>query len=829
MEHSDLVAEMAQVEHLSTQDRLHLARMRRAQQLKIAKQKEKEWLKAQRSRDRLGTQTSSYKRHITFEDSVVLLEAAARNDIAEVAKLLQKGVTPDATNMDGLTALHQCCIDDNAEMLNLLLDYGANVNAQDSERWTPLHAAATCGHLNLVKILIGRGANLLAVNADGNMPYDICDDEEALDYIEAEMSKRGVTQELIDETRAATETQMLHDLQDIALQGGDLEIPDPQGATPLHIASANGYTRVVEFLLEHHTSTDAVDNDLWTPVHAAACWGHMEVLEMLAQSGADLNAKNKNDETPSDICEDPEIRERIEQLKTEQESKRLAEAQRKRVRRSQSNNTRAQSVRRTSLRDKGLTTKKDAVEEARFRLQAQEGYTTPDGVASGAAAPNNATGAVAATANGDNNNPSSGSVSSSSKHATSMSSSSSASINTTSTSTSSSSNNATTTTTTIISNGNSNNNNNNNAASSTPPPPHHHHHHHISNGGTTHLNNINNNNNSSNNGGGNAVSNNVRHMNNLNNNNSSMMNGHHHHGRTTATKGGGSGSPNGDGSPTLNQYDRRSPEGKDNDETYLIEGVGTGAGKSRGSSPLLTGGATTGGLVSGAGGHHLHHQHSSIPANGGQSSSLSAASATAASTGQGAAASTGAAAAEVYSTSNSENGKINVQVTVLVDPSVAGTLADLKKHRSQNRSSVSPENGSLLSGTAPSLTGSLSNGAGNGTMTPTNGAMMGGAGSSGTPVELSLVSNDLHHHHHQLHHSPHLAHHRTAQQQHQQQHYDGSVIGTGTGNGSLHGGSLATTGESEPGTPGGTLSKFSGNTSDVVSDSTRSRRCCVLM
>lgn len=41
-----------------------------------------------------------------------------------------------------------------------------------------------------------------------------------------------------------------------------------------------------------------------------------------------------------DICEDSEIRERIEQLKTEQESKRLAEAQRRRVRRSQSNNTR---------------------------------------------------------------------------------------------------------------------------------------------------------------------------------------------------------------------------------------------------------------------------------------------------------------------------------------------------------------------------------------------------------------------------------------------------------------------------------------------------------
>lgn len=150
-----------------------------------------------------------------------------------MARLLQRGVTPDATNMDGLTALHQCCIDNNSEMLKLLLDYGANVNSQDSERWTPLHAAATCGHLNLVKILINRGANLLSVNADGNMPYDICDDEEALDYIEAEMSRRGVTQDLIDETRASTETMMLRDLQGLVAEHGDIEFVDHHGATPV--------------------------------------------------------------------------------------------------------------------------------------------------------------------------------------------------------------------------------------------------------------------------------------------------------------------------------------------------------------------------------------------------------------------------------------------------------------------------------------------------------------------------------------------------------------------------------------------------------------------
>ena len=39
--------------------------------------------------------------------------------------------------------------------------------------------------------VFSRGAELLAVNADGNMPYDICEDEVALDYIETEMAKRG--------------------------------------------------------------------------------------------------------------------------------------------------------------------------------------------------------------------------------------------------------------------------------------------------------------------------------------------------------------------------------------------------------------------------------------------------------------------------------------------------------------------------------------------------------------------------------------------------------------------------------------------------------------
>ncbi|XP_076250708.1 myosin phosphatase targeting subunit 75D [Rhynchophorus ferrugineus] len=389
MEHAQLIEEMPRIEQMPTQERLLLARKRRSQQLK-------QWTNKEKEHSKKNKQSKSNKRGIVFEDSVVLLEAAARNDIDEVRRLLMKGVSPDSCNEDGLTALHQCCIDDNEPMLSLLLEYGANVNAEDSEKWTPLHAAATCGHLKLVRILISRGANLLAVNADGNMPYDICEDEQALDHIESEMAKNGVTQQLIDETRASTERQMLVDMKMMVQRGENLEQYDAQGATPLHIASANGYVSVVEFLLEHGVRTDVKDKDDWQPSHAAACWGHIEVLELLAQAGANLNAKNRNDETPSDICEDADIKERILDLRTEQEIKKQAEAKKK-VKRSQSN-TRTQSVRRTSLRDRGLTARRDAVEEARLRLQAEAGSELENNDISSNVIQNNA------TRNGTSNN-----------------------------------------------------------------------------------------------------------------------------------------------------------------------------------------------------------------------------------------------------------------------------------------------------------------------------------------------------------------------------------------------------------------------------------------
>lgn len=362
-DHNELVAEMATIGRLSATERLKHAQKRRAQQLKAWAQSEKDAARGSRAKaDKKKTRTSK----VTFPNAVTLLDAAARNDVQEVRELLNKGVSPDLFNEDGLTALHQCCIDDFVDIVQCLLDAGACVNACDSELWTPLHAAATCGHTGLVQILIQAGADLLAVNADGNMPYDLCEDEATLELLEMAMAEQGITQDRIDECRGAKEKSMLADLNAMVQNGADLNAQDDNGTTLLHIASANGYTMVAEQLLEHSAQLEVKDSDGWTPLHAASCWGQIQMVELLVAHGADLNAKSALDETPLDVCMDEEVRAKLMDLKHKHDAIMKGQDRQKGTlqRRVSSTGSRGKVVRRVSVNERSSLYRREHHKEA---------------------------------------------------------------------------------------------------------------------------------------------------------------------------------------------------------------------------------------------------------------------------------------------------------------------------------------------------------------------------------------------------------------------------------------------------------------------------------
>uniref|UniRef100_A0A1A8BMM6 Protein phosphatase 1 regulatory subunit 16A n=2 Tax=Nothobranchius kadleci TaxID=1051664 RepID=A0A1A8BMM6_NOTKA len=369
--HLELIQELQQLDKVPSLERLRAAQKRRTQQLKRWAIYEKEMQNKKRKADRKGRngnnlQQSEFRRRVSFAASVALLEASARNDPDEVRYLLRNNVSPDLCNEDGLTALHQCCIDNYEEMVKILLDRGANVNAQDNELWTPLHAAATCGHAGLVKILITHGADLLAVNSDGNMPYDLCEDDPTLDIIETAMANRGITQEMINETRASTERRMIEDIQELLRRGEEVNQQDCQGAALLHIAAANGYVQAAELLLEGGARMDLRDFDGWQPLHAAACWGQMHVAELLASHGASLNAKTFLEETPIDLCEDEEFRAILLDLKHKHDTILKSQLKHKTslCRRTSSAGSRGKVVRRASLSDRHNLCRKEYETEA---------------------------------------------------------------------------------------------------------------------------------------------------------------------------------------------------------------------------------------------------------------------------------------------------------------------------------------------------------------------------------------------------------------------------------------------------------------------------------
>nr|XP_026500890.1 protein phosphatase 1 regulatory subunit 12A isoform X8 [Vanessa tameamea] len=251
-------------------------------------------------------QSSMPKRasRIQFSSGIVFLAACTAGDKDEVQKLLKMGADINTANVDGLTALHQACIDDNLEMVEFLVEHGADVNRGDNEGWTPLHATASCGFLSIARYLLENGADIAAVNYDGELPVDITESDKMVELLQKVIDEKGID---CEKSRTAEVDTLLCDARNWAANGY-VEVRDPKtGGTPLHVAAAKGYIDVAQTLLEEcNVEPDCVDYEGWTPLHAAALWGKKEAAALLLKHGADPNLKNYSGQTCMDLV-DPSI------------------------------------------------------------------------------------------------------------------------------------------------------------------------------------------------------------------------------------------------------------------------------------------------------------------------------------------------------------------------------------------------------------------------------------------------------------------------------------------------------------------------------------------
>uniref|UniRef100_UPI00398E58C9 protein phosphatase 1 regulatory subunit 12A-like isoform X2 n=1 Tax=Pristiophorus japonicus TaxID=55135 RepID=UPI00398E58C9 len=282
-----------------------------------AKHKRKEQLKRWLGSDTDQEPGRPRTKHIRvkFDEGAVFLAACSSGDRDEVEKLLLKGADINYTNVDGLSALHQACIDENLEMVTFLLDHGASVNQPDNEGWTALHAAASCGFTEITEYLIKQRANVAAVNSEGELPIDIAQGEAMEKLLKAVIKKQGIDVEV---ARKEEEQRMIQDARQWLNRGKVEDIRHPKtGASALHVAAAKGYLEVMKLLIQAGFDVNSLDNDGWTPFHAASHWGKEEVCRLLVENLCNMQAINKVGQTAFDVA-DENLLELLEELQKKQ-------------------------------------------------------------------------------------------------------------------------------------------------------------------------------------------------------------------------------------------------------------------------------------------------------------------------------------------------------------------------------------------------------------------------------------------------------------------------------------------------------------------------------
>lgn len=222
------------------------------------------------------------------------LYAAVKNGHADVVKiLLDKGgfgkdKEPELYDFDNVTALSVAAAGGHVEIIKMLLNKGADINElSDESGTTPLMSASSHGRIDAVKILIEKGANVRAVDKHGNTAFVYAAENGNVEIVKYFLENGCVDLDkaLYAANRPEVVKILLEKATDISKQtlnnalrnaakndqpeiikilleyGANINVPDSQGMTPLHVAAETYNDEMIKFLLQHSANKFARTND----------------------------------------------------------------------------------------------------------------------------------------------------------------------------------------------------------------------------------------------------------------------------------------------------------------------------------------------------------------------------------------------------------------------------------------------------------------------------------------------------------------------------------------------------------------------------------------
>jgi ankyrin repeat protein len=223
-----------------------------------------------------------------------LTDAVLRNDLRTLRLLLASGEPIDLTNRFGFTPLLLATALQREAIADVLLKEGADPNRQTLDLRTSLLIAATNSGPHILKGLIQHGAALDVRDPAGLSAADLA----ALfgnrtNLILLQKAGAPFTNDLV----FASALGDLPAIDRFLRNGGNPNLADYTGFTPLAAASANGHLQVVKRLFQAGADFRPglnLTNAPLNPILQAARNGHRAVLEELLRHSKPLDGQNLN-------------------------------------------------------------------------------------------------------------------------------------------------------------------------------------------------------------------------------------------------------------------------------------------------------------------------------------------------------------------------------------------------------------------------------------------------------------------------------------------------------------------------------------------------------
>ena len=212
-----------------------------------------------------------------------LCKAVKNGDANLVQDLIKRGANPNGIRSDGDAPLHLAISFSRNEIARYLLTKGANANLQRPiDGAVPLIVAANKGNPDCVKLLLEYGADVHAKLAD---------------------SRNALWFAIRGSGRLEKQIEIIKYLVE---RGANVNtvFSGAEVVTPLHIAMfAMDTLAIVGCLIDLGANINSRQTEGgFSPLHLASFKSNRDLVSLLIGKGAEVNAKNNNDETPLSLA-----------------------------------------------------------------------------------------------------------------------------------------------------------------------------------------------------------------------------------------------------------------------------------------------------------------------------------------------------------------------------------------------------------------------------------------------------------------------------------------------------------------------------------------------